>query len=202
VTQGLKTTSAKIRALANADYDRTEISQHLGIVYQHVRKVLLDAGITNGLRRKVPSASESVVIDAAQAATEDKSYDVLLRGGFQIVGEWTQDPGGSIGLNARVPAESGVYAFVIDDSVMYVGLTNGSLKACLDQYRRGHEGQRTRSRVKKLIAKTLSEGQRVKVMAATPEPLEWRGLPVNGAAGLEAGLIRMFRPAWNITGTV
>jgi len=60
----------------------------------------------------------------------------------------------------------------------------------------------TRSRVKKLIAKTLSEGHGVKVIVATPEPLEWRGLPVNGVAGLEAGLIQMFRPGWNITGTV
>jgi hypothetical protein len=29
----------------------------------------------------------------------------------------------------------------------------------------------------------------VKVLVATPEPSEWNGLPVNTAAGLEAGLI-------------
>jgi len=34
VIRGLKTTSDKIRALAKAGYDRTEISEHLGIVYQ------------------------------------------------------------------------------------------------------------------------------------------------------------------------
>jgi hypothetical protein len=54
--------------------------------------------------------------------------------------------------------------------------------------------------VKKLIGKTLSEGHQVQVLVAMPEPLEWRGLPVNAAAGLEAGLIQMIRPAWNITG--
>ena len=37
-------------------------------------------------------------------------------------------------------------------------------------------------------------------MIATPEPLEWHGLPVNAAAGLEAALIQMIRPAWNIVG--
>jgi hypothetical protein len=76
------------------------------------------------------------------------------------------------------------------------------VKTRFEQYRRGHEGQRANARVKKLIAKTLSEGPRVKILIAIPEPLEWRGLPVNAAAGLEAGLIQMFRPAWNITGAM
>jgi hypothetical protein len=48
---GLQTTSAKIWALAGAGYGRTEIAKLLGIRYQHVRKVLLDAGIKNGLRK-------------------------------------------------------------------------------------------------------------------------------------------------------
>jgi hypothetical protein len=34
---GLTTTADKIRALAHADYGRTEISKILGIRYQHVR---------------------------------------------------------------------------------------------------------------------------------------------------------------------
>ena len=36
------------------------------------------------------------------------------------------------------------------------------------------------------------------VLVATPELLECNGLPVIAAAGLEAGLIQMIRPAWNI----
>ena len=46
----LKTKSDKIRTLAKAGYSRTEISDLLAIRYQHVRKVLLDAGIPHGLR--------------------------------------------------------------------------------------------------------------------------------------------------------
>ena len=49
VTAGLATKSDKIRALAKAGYARVEIAALLGIRYQHVRKVLLDAGITGGL---------------------------------------------------------------------------------------------------------------------------------------------------------
>jgi hypothetical protein len=53
VIHGLETMSAKIRALAQEGHDRTEIATFLGVRYQHVRKVLLDAGITAGLRSKV-----------------------------------------------------------------------------------------------------------------------------------------------------
>lgn len=68
VTRGLETTSAKIRALAQAGYDRTEIAEQLGIRYQHVRKVLVDAGITAGLRRQVQAESEPVAVDAEPAS--------------------------------------------------------------------------------------------------------------------------------------
>jgi hypothetical protein len=78
---------------------------------------------------------------------------------------------------------------------MHVGLTNNNLKTCFEQNRRGHAGQQT-----KLIAECLSQGRQVKVLIATPEPFEWSGLPVNAAAGLEAGLIEMIRPAWDVTG--
>jgi hypothetical protein len=99
IIKGLETTSDKIRALANAGYDRVEIAKYLDIRYQHVRNVLVHSGITGGLRRDVEAERE--------------------------------------------PA---------------------------------------------------------KVLVATPEPLEWKDPPVNTAAGLEARLIEMIRPAWNIKG--
>ncbi len=65
VVHGLDTTSAKIRALAEARYDRAEIAKFLGIRYQHVRKVLLDAGITNGLRRPAEGKREPIPSDSS-----------------------------------------------------------------------------------------------------------------------------------------
>ena len=200
VTGSLATTSAKIRELAQAGYDRTEISETLGIRYQHVRKVLLDAGITTGLRRQVEAEREPVLVDATPAPREATSWDVLLRAGFQLLGQWTQDAESAIKLDAKAPAAPGVYAFVLGEAVTYVGLTNNGLRARLDQYRAGHKGQKTNARVKELIVRALADGQQVKVLVATPELLEWNGLPVITAAGLEAGLIQMIRPAWNITG--
>ena len=84
--------------------------------------------------------------------------------------------------------------------MVYVGLTLNGLKMRFDQYRLGHKGQKTSSRINGRILQTLGDRKTVKVLIATPEPSEWRDLPVNTPAGLEAGLIEMIRPAWNIRG--
>jgi hypothetical protein len=200
ITKGLPTKSDKIRALANAGYDRTEISQTLGIRYQHVRNVLLQSGFAGGLRREAEAEREPVEVDAAPAPREDTRSQVLTDAGFEFIGEWTQDPESLLRLDAKAPASPGVYAFIVDDVVVYVGLTLSGLKTRFDQYRRGHKGQRTSSRINGRIAATLRAGKKVKVLVATPEPSEWQDLPVNTAAGLEVGLIDMIRPAWNIRG--
>jgi hypothetical protein len=200
ITNGLATKSDKIRALAQAGYDRTEISQFLGIRYQHVRNVRLQSGFTGGLRREAEAEREPVEVDAAPAPREDTSSQVLVDAGFELIGAWTQDPESLIRLDAKAPDLPGVYAFIVDDVVVYVGLTLRGLKTRFDQYRRGHKGQKTSARIKGRITQTLSEGKKVEVLVATPEPQEWQELPVNTAAGLEAGLIATIRPSWNIQG--
>jgi hypothetical protein len=193
IIKDLTTTADKIRALAYADYDRTEISKILGIRYQHVRNVMLRSGLAGGMRREAEAEREPVEVDAAPAPREDTSWKVLIDAGFQFIGEWAQDPESQIRLDAKAPTVPGVYAFIVDDVVVYVGLTLNGLKTRFDQYRRGHKGQKTSSRIKGRISQTLHEGKKVKVLAATPEPQEWQELAVNTAAGLEAGLIEMIR---------
>lgn len=41
VVEGLTTTSSKIRALYSEGYEKSDISRFLGIIYQHVRNVLV-----------------------------------------------------------------------------------------------------------------------------------------------------------------
>jgi hypothetical protein len=200
ITQRLQTTADKIRALSKANYDRSEISKILGIRYQHVRNVLLRSGIEGGLRRQVEAEREPVSVDAEPPLRENTSGKVLTDAGFQLLGEWTQDPNSLLRLDAKAPTAPGVYAFVVDDVVVYVGLTLSGLRTRFDQYRRGHKGQKTSARINGRISQTLLEGKQVKVLVATPEPQEWQDLPVNTAAGLEVGLIQMIRPAWNIRG--
>jgi hypothetical protein len=193
-------TSEKIRALARAGYLRTEISKLLGIRYQHVRKVLVDAGITDGLTRSVEFERAPVTVEVGPEVRAPTSREVLLNGGFSLLGEWILQESGAFELSKKAPVDAGVYAFVVDGWVRYVGLTHTGLRTRMGHYKRGHARQRTSARVKKLISEALAQGKKVQVLIAMPTAGEWNGLPVNTAAGLEAGLIRMIRPDWNVLG--
>jgi hypothetical protein len=193
------TKSDQIRALAKAGYLRTEIAELLGIRYQHVRKVLTDAGIRDGLRNQVFVARSAVVIETKEHP-KNISSQFLISAGFSLLGEWKKLSEAEFELDARAPREPGVYAFALDDVIVYVGITQTGLRTRLDHYKRGHVRQKTSARVKRLIARELNEGKSVKVLTAVPPASEWNGLPVNTAAGLETGLIQLIQPQWNIQG--
>jgi hypothetical protein len=89
IIKGLTTNADKIRALAQANYDRTEISKTLGIGYQHLRHVLLRSGITGGLRRQVEAQHEPVTVELAPKSRAATSWEFLISAGFRLVGEWT-----------------------------------------------------------------------------------------------------------------
>jgi hypothetical protein len=192
---GLTVKADKIRALANAGYDRTEISAILGIRYQHVRHVLVRSGMeTIGLTNKPhDKVKERPIRRPFQAA----SWEVLLKAGFHFLGEWKSGGEGIIVLENKAPSKAGVYAFVMDDHIVYVGITQRGLDKRFYGYRRGALRQRTSARVKQSICDALATGKCIKILIATPDQLEWNGLPVDTAAGLEAALIRKFKPEWN-----
>jgi hypothetical protein len=194
-----KTTSDKIRALGSGGYSRSEISKLLGIRYQHVRKVLLDAGITGGLKCEVavpqPPISVPLVETTEALAT---SPDVLTQAGFFAMGHWALTPEGEIEFIGRAPVQPGVYAFVMENYVVYVGISNRGLQVRMSQYRRGDPRQRTSCRINGLIKAALADGKAVTALAAAPEESSWRGLPVSTASGLEIALIRQILPRWNI----
>ncbi len=118
-----------------------------------------------------------------------------------MLGEWLPLLDGEFELSGQSPKDAGVYAFVLDNQIVYVGLSLSGLRSRLSQYRRGYDGQKTSARVKRLISEALASGKTVKVMIAIPESSGWNGLPVNTSAGLEAGLIRQIRPEWNKHGS-
>lgn len=202
VTSDLSIKSEKIRALARAGYSRVEIAALLDIRYQHVRKVLLRAGITTGLKTVELEVERSpIVVELSDEDDEPVNAAFLISAGFSLLGNWTQPSAGEILLNAKAPNDPGVYAFVLDGAVVYVGLTQTGLKTRLDHYRRGHERHKTSRRVKGLIVLALAQQKKVEVLIAVPPALDWNGLPINTAAGLEMGLIKTLKPIWNILGT-
>ena len=46
----------------------------------------------------------------------------------------------------------------------------------------------------------MTAGAIVEIYVAMPPSLEWNGLPVVTAAGLEVGLIKQMQPPWNKMG--
>src|SRR5271168_1817438 len=114
ILRGLETTSDKIRALARAGYLRTEIREILDIRYQHVRKVLVDAGITAGLQRPVEMERSTDVIEVQPEERVQTSPSVLLAAGFQPLGVW-QIVDDKLELSAKAPVDAGVYAFILDE---------------------------------------------------------------------------------------
>lgn len=211
VVIGLTTKADRIRALAHAGYLRTEIASLLEIRYQHVRQVLQRSGISLGKTRDVGTnnASSPIQATAARPTRDSKSRATaveafppskLLDAGFIRIGEWTSVSAEVFALDTAAPREPGVYAFVVDGVIRYIGLTQRGLRGRMAHYVRGHSRQRTSARIKGRILAALAAGSRIEVLVATPEPTAWNGLPVLTAPGLEAGLIRLVQPEWNMQG--
>ncbi len=204
---GMTTKADKIRALALAGYLRTEIATHLDIRYQHVRQVLERSGIDLGRSQGDPAGAAPAARKAAVKAVTSTvmvapPYPVerLIEAGFSRLGQWALVSEDAFKLDCIVPADPGVYVFVVDSVIRYIGLTQRGLRGRMGHYVRGHSRQRTSARVKGLILAAFGAGSRVEILIATPEATEWRGLPVLTAPGLEAGLIRMIQPEWNMQG--
>ena len=199
VVGDLQSTSDKIRALLREGYLRTEVAQFLSIRYQHVRKVAVDAGIESGLQGGIAVLRKARPLPKVR---EDVAIDILVDAGFQKLGAWMADGVGGIALTVSAPRDAGVYVFVVDGLIKYIGVSSAGIRSRMSNYRARQKGQRTSARVNQIIKEHVAAGTIVEVYVATPPALEWNGLPVVTAAGLEAGLIKMVQPPWNKMGII
>ncbi len=135
----------------------------------------------NGLVRSNPNIDIAVLVDA----------------GFQRVGTWrlTPDTEG-IELDFTSSRDPGVYAYVVGDSVHYVGSAQRGLHNRFRRYAIA-KTLRTSARIRSEIIECLIDGRPVEIYALSPPDMLWNGLPVDLIAGLEEGLIRRLRPPWN-----
>ena len=181
----LPTKSARIRALAEAGYKTADIADFLNISYQHAYNVLNAGG--RGSKRTTHAKS---ALDA----------ETLRRAGFQEAAAWALNTQG-IELVRDIPKYPGVYAFVSDGEVLYVGSASRSLKQRLYGYAKPGSDQKTNIRINETILRTLRSGNEVTVWIAIPGDSSWNGLPVDLSLGLEQGLINTYRLPWNKRGT-
>jgi hypothetical protein len=197
IVEGLDSTADKIRALLREGYLRADVARFLDVRYQHVRGVAVAAGIDGGLQRGIEVVAKSKPVPKVPA---DVAIDVLLDAGFVRLGTWIADDAGGIALDTAAPRDAGVYVFVVDGIIKYIGVSRAGIRSRMSNYRAGQAGQRTSARVNQIINEHIGGGKIVEIYVAHPPAIEWNGLPVVTAAGLEAGLIKMIQPPWNKMG--
>ncbi|PZO87451.1 MAG: hypothetical protein DI623_14695 [Sphingomonas sanxanigenens] len=181
--------SEQIRLLARQGMSKAEIAREVGVRYQFVYNVI----------RKSSSIVPISTIKKDRSKLISKPVleeDALLAAGFNRAGRWIRDSGGGILIDGKVPYEPGVYAFCQDGQTQYVGVATMGLAKRLYFYRKPGISQTTSIRIRGIIDEVISNSP-VHILVAMPENLSWNGLPVNGAAGLELGLIQIYSLPWN-----
>lgn len=129
------------------------------------------------------------------------NLQALLDAGFVKVGEWRSNDGDLIlDTSANLNRPGAVYAFVAEGHVVYIGVAQRPLSQRLRLYSKPGPTQTTSKRLKLLLLGALDSRQIIEVVAIWPEPSEWKGLPVDTAAGIESALISSARPQWNKRG--
>jgi hypothetical protein len=182
------TKAEQIRRLASEGFSVSEIAANVGVRYQHAYNVLKRSGTSPPPR--LPKAITPV--------KPPLRADRLLNAGFEHASGWALDEAGLLILTRPLPKSVGVYAFVKDDMVLYVGVATMGLAKRIYFYARPGVSQRTSHRLNDLIRLELQCDAQIEVLVAQPEDMEWNGLPVHGAAGLELGLIKAYALPWNM----
>ncbi len=201
--------------------DDEELANHLGLASFHTVNIICRALAQQGHIRRRPVSSGRLgnfAVDAAEPSAFVPAVDVdvvgaaplpeagrppltlelLLDGGFELAAKWIMADDDSLAPPEGVPEDRGVYAFVVDDVAQYVGVATGGLAKRLQYYTRPASGLVTNQRLSRLIVGHLRAGAEVLIYTATPPDLTWNGLPVNGSAGLEFGLLGSFDLPWNV----
>ncbi|UIK04221.1 GIY-YIG nuclease family protein [Neorhizobium galegae] len=134
--------------------------------------------------------------------------DTLLNLGFKDVAGWISSDDGGIdyrldGLNAQsdmllLDERNSLYAFVFDNSVMYIGKTSRSIRKRFAGYKNPHRDQRTNWRCHGKIQEVLRHDKALRIFIFNPiSYLRYGDFEINIAAGLEDSLIAEFSPPWN-----
>lgn len=125
----------------------------------------------------------------------------LIKIGFVEAGRWhlNEDDKLTFTINGMGDTQPALYAFVIDERVMYVGKTKKKARQRLDNYTQASGSQLTNVRINRTIVPRLHDGIIVKIyIFADPEPQRmFAGLPVDLAAGIESAVINKLSPLWN-----
>lgn len=128
------------------------------------------------------------------------SLERLQSIGFRCSGSWALDEAGGIKVTLTENAQTAnaLYAFVLNEDVVYVGKTTQQLRRRLYGYQNPRITQRTNVRGNKAIFIELSAKKKVDIFVLADNGLvRFGGFHLNLAAALEDSLINDLRPLWN-----
>lgn len=122
--------------------------------------------------------------------------------GFELIGGWFLNFSGiDFHLQKYKDKNNILYAFVVDEKIMYVGKSTQTLYKRMMGYKNPGPTQSTNINNNARIRKNLSENHPVLVYVfVQSEDYLYRGVNINLAAGLEDNLISLLNPPWNALG--
>lgn len=129
-----------------------------------------------------------------------KPLEQICNLGFELCGSWTCGDVGTLefGLDNVPNGKNVLYAFVVDETVAYVGKTVQGVANRMRGYRRPHASQTTNVRVNALIINQL-ETSAVKIYVwACDGLMTYGGFRLDLAAGLEDSIVHDIKPEWNV----
>jgi hypothetical protein len=141
-----------------------------------------------------------LAMDALQVnKSQSDSLQQLLSLGFEEVGHWLLEEGHVTFLLNKSSKESNIlYSFVVNGDVKYIGKSVQTLQKRMYLYKQGSGTQITNIRNKEDIRACLEREQEVKIYVLVPDiQMNYKGMPINIAAGLEDNLIVLLKPEWN-----
>lgn len=125
--------------------------------------------------------------------------NAITKIGFRKVGKWIKDSSGIKYVLDDFQKECNIlYAFVSRRIILYVGVTEQTLKSRMYGYQNPNSTQRTNVRNNRYIKDLLVKGERVDIYAWSDDNSHYVDkFHVNMAAGLEKSIIKMTKPLWN-----
>jgi len=141
----------------------------------------------------------SIVNTSQTSKSQSESLQQLVNIGFEEVGRWFLE-GDQVTFSLTKSSKEAniLYSFVVNGEVKYIGKSVLTLHKRMYFYKQGGGSQKTNIRNRAAINACLEEGQQVKIYVLVPDlQMNYKGMPINVAAGLEDNLISLLKPEWN-----
>ena len=132
----------------------------------------------------------------------NSSLEMLLQLGFEQTGEWQlRFDQIYFHLERHGNERNILYAFVVDETIMYIGKSTQTLSQRMNGYKNPGSTQNTNIGNHAHIRRILEEKGRIMIYVfVQKEDVVYRGVKVNLSAGLEDNLNILLKPSWKNLG--